>query len=210
MIPVIFENESVLVVDKPAGISTIPERKIEKESVLSHLSETTPKKLYVVHRLDKETSGILVFAKNPEAHQFINDQFSSRKVRKTYIAITQGIVAQENGVIEKPIRSCGSGRVKVDLELGKPCITEFEVEKRLESNTLVRIYPLTGRRHQIRVHFYSIGHPIAGDPLYGKKDEQKQYPRLMLHALRIEFTLPGGESITLESPLPDSFKSLLS
>jgi tRNA pseudouridine32 synthase/23S rRNA pseudouridine746 synthase len=210
MINVIYENRDILAVDKPAGISTIPERNMERESVLSHLSGKYPEKIYVVHRLDKETSGILIFAKNPRAHQLINDQFSSRTIEKTYVAITHGIIKREKGIVESPLRPCGSGRIKVDSEKGKPCITEYEVVKRLENKTMVRVHPKTGRRHQIRVHFYSIGHPIVGDPLYGNLDEQKQYPRMMLHASRIRFILPGGEPTTLESPLPDSFQTLVS
>lgn len=210
IIPVIFENTDILAVDKPVGISTIPERNIEKESVLLYLSKKYPEKIFVVHRLDKETSGILIFAKNPGAHRFVNDQFSSRRVEKTYIAITQGIIKEEKGVLESPLRPCGSGRIKVDFESGKPSITEYEVTKRLENKTMVRIHPLTGRRHQIRVHFYSIGHPIVGDLLYGNTEEQKQYQRMMLHASSIRFILPGDESIALESPLPDTFLSFVS
>lgn len=205
-IPVLFEDDDVLAVDKPEGIATIPERQEGKDSLLALLSSVRPERLYVVHRLDKEASGVILFAKNADAHQHLNDQFATRLVRKTYLALVHGAFTAEKGVIKKPIRQFGSGRMAVDARRGKPCTTEFEIAERLGAHTLVRVFPLTGRRHQIRVHFYSIGHPVVGDPLYGDRTTRLGYPRLMLHAWKLEFKLPSGGDMVIEAPVPESFE----
>jgi RluA family pseudouridine synthase len=163
----------------------------------------------VAHRLDKETSGIIIFAKNVAAHRYLNDQFSQRNVRKTYVALTHGVIEENSGIIDKPLRQFGSGRMGVDPQRGKPCITEFRVEERLGAYTLVQVHPITGRRHQIRVHLYSIGHPIVGDLRYGDREVQQQFPRLMLHAQRIAFRLPTGEEVVVEAAIPQSFQEVV-
>jgi tRNA pseudouridine32 synthase/23S rRNA pseudouridine746 synthase len=113
------------------------------------------------------------------------------------------------GVVNKPIREFGSGRMGVDEKRGKPSSTEFKVYERLKAYTLVRAYPLTGRRHQIRVHLYTLGHPIVGDLRYGDREAQEKFPRLMLHAMEIEFDLPSGERLKVEAPVPESFEAVL-
>ncbi len=168
-----------------------------------------PGKLYVVHRLDKDVSGVILFAKNAAAHKYLNDQFSHQNIRKTYVALTHGVIKETNGTIDKPLRQFGSGRMGVDLYRGKPCITQFCVADRFEGYTLVRAHPLTGRRHQIRVHFYSIGHPIVGDLRYGDKLVQRTFPRLMLHAQEIAFRLPSGEKVAIEAPISETFESAM-
>jgi tRNA pseudouridine32 synthase/23S rRNA pseudouridine746 synthase len=206
---ILFEDDHIIAVNKPEGIASIPERAPGKESLLSLLSPRFPGKLYVVHRLDKEVSGVILFAKNAQAHKYLNDQFSSRNVFKTYLALVHGIIEEDQGLIEKPIRQFGSGRMAVDPIRGKASATSFEVTERFGSHTLVRVHPQTGRRHQIRVHFYSLGHPIAGDPGYGEKAIQRLYPRLMLHAQEIRFRLPGGREIMVEAALPESFQMVV-
>jgi len=216
MLPILFENDDIIAVDKPPGLASIPERDKTKESVLAQLSRVYPHKIYVVHRLDKNASGVILFAKNARTHKYLSRQFTSRTVKKTYLALVHGVVAEGRGVIDKPLRQFASGRVAVDSERGKPSVTEFEVVQRLDSYTLVRAYPLTGRLHQLRVHFYSIGHPIVGDRLYsqarGTTDERRSTmhdARLMLHAERIIFRLPSGEELTIESPIPDFFAQVV-
>jgi len=209
MIHTLFEDDDILAADKPEGIACIPERVKGKENLLSVLESARPGKLYVVHRIDKEASGIVLFAKNAAAHRHVSLQFENRSVRKTYAALTHGVIAESGGRIEKPLRPFGSGRAGVDEGRGKACSTEFHVEARFESCTMVRVHPLTGRRHQIRVHLYSIGHPIAGDPLYGEQAEQIRFPRLMLHARTIGFALPSGRFVTVESALPKTFLDVL-
>jgi len=209
MIQILFENNDILAVNKPEGLASIPEGEKGKDCLLSLLAPLSPGRLYVVHRLDKETSGIIIFAKNVAAHSYLNDQFSQRNVRKTYVALTHGVIEESSGIIDKPLRQFGSGRMGVDPQRGKPCITEFRVEERLRAYTLVQVHPITGRRHQIRVHLYSIGHPIVGDLRYGDRGVQRQFPRLMLHAQAITFRLPTGEQVTLEASTPQSFLAIV-
>jgi RluA family pseudouridine synthase len=209
-IRVLFENDDIIAVDKPEKLASIPERNPEKISLLRILTETLQRRLYVVHRLDKQVSGVIVFAKTPHAHRHLNALFEHRQVSKTYIALVHGVIEDTGGVIDKPLRRFGSGRMGEDAERGKPCRTEFTVQERLPSCTLVRVNPLTGRKHQIRAHFFGIGHPIVGDTLYGDKTLQKTYPRLMLHALSLCLNLPTGEYACLESEIPSAFKRYFS
>jgi len=209
MISILFEDDDVVVVDKPEGLASIPERSTEKECLLLLLSKLLAQKLLVVHRLDKEVSGIIVFAKNPEAHRCLNDQFCTRAVRKTYLGLAQGVIEQQSGTINMPIRQFGSGRMGIDASRGKRSVTTYQVMKRFEAYTLVSINPITGRRHQIRAHFFGIGHPIAGDLKYGDRAVQRRFPRLMLHAQRIEFRLPTGREMAVDAPVPESFDSFM-
>jgi 23S rRNA-/tRNA-specific pseudouridylate synthase len=128
--------------------------------------------------------------------------FEQRKIHKTYLAIVHGPIEEDSGTIDKPLRRFGSGRMGEDQKKGKPCITQYTVETRCSGYTLVKVHPQTGRKHQIRAHFFSIGHPIVGDTLYGDTSIQKKYPRLMLHALAISFSSPEQEDLLIESPSP--------
>jgi tRNA pseudouridine32 synthase/23S rRNA pseudouridine746 synthase len=209
MILTLFEDADVLVVNKPEGLASIPERDTTQESLLSQLSAARPTTLYVVHRLDKEVSGVIIFAKNAAAHKFLNEQFSHHTVRKTYRAVVHGVIAQESGTIHKSLRQFGSGRMGVDSKRGKESVTTFHVLKRFDAHTLAEAYPVTGRRHQIRVHLYSLGHAIVGDSLYGEKAMQYPFPRLMLHAQKIEVRLPSGNEVMIEAPVSESFAKVL-
>lgn len=209
MIPILFENDDLVAINKPEGLASIPERLNTADNLLAQLTEMFFQKLYVVHRLDKEVSGVILFAKHAAAHQFLNDQFSQRHVRKTYLALTHGVIVEEQGVIAKPIRQFGSGRMGVDDQRGKPAETEFQVIERFQTYTLLKAFPVTGRRHQIRVHLYSIGHPIVGDVRYGDKHLQSQFPRVMLHACRVELQAPSGDTLSIEARLPTSFETVL-
>lgn len=206
MIPVLYEDDGIIAVDKPAGISSIPERDLSVESVLSILEKQIKQKLFIVHRLDKEVSGVMLFAKNALAHKYLNEEFFGRNVKKTYLALTLGTIHEAKGKIDKPIRQFGSGRMGVDEKKGKPSLTRYEVLKRFDAHTLLYACPVTGRRHQIRVHLYHLGHPVAGDPLYGDRNIQKNYPRLMLHAERIQFNNSLEKEIIIDSKPPEEFK----
>jgi RluA family pseudouridine synthase len=206
-IPVLFENEDLIALDKPEALASIPERNRENRCLLTLLSGHLGQKLFVVHRLDKQASGVIVFAKHPAMHRFLNAQFAERRVHKTYLALVHGVIAEDGGLIDTPLRRYGSGRMGADRERGKPCLTEFAVEARLAGSSRVRVSPVTGRKHQIRAHFFGIGHPIVGDRLYGDKALQKTYPRLMLHSWRIGFTLPSGQALRIESEVPPAFSS---
>lgn len=209
MIDVLYEDEDILAVNKPEGLVAVPERRRVEQSLIEMLSTQRAEKLYIVHRIDRETSGVIVFARNAEAHRQLNRQFETRSVEKVYLALVHGIIRDDQGEIDKPLRQFGSGRVGVDDQRGKASVTEFRVLDRLPAFTLLEVRPRTGRRHQIRVHLYSIGHPVLGDPLYGDKAVQSSYPRLMLHARRLSLHLPSGQRLTLEAPIPESFSRVV-
>jgi tRNA pseudouridine32 synthase / 23S rRNA pseudouridine746 synthase len=204
-VPVLFENDDLIAVDKPERLSSIPERNPAKVSLLKLLADARKQKLYVVHRLDKQVSGVILFAKNAETHRYLNQLFEQRRIQKTYLALVHGVIGQGSAVIAAPLRRFGSGRMGVDQQKGKPCVTEFKVERRFPDYTLVKAYPLTGRKHQIRAHFFNIGHAIVGDTLYGDRSLQKRYPRLMLHALTLRFRSPAQDDIMIESAIPPVF-----
>ena len=208
-IPILFENDDLIAVSKPEKLASIPERNREKICLLKILNENFQRKFFVVHRLDKQVSGIILFAKNAETHRCLNLLFERRQIQKTYIALVHGTIKEEGGSIDLALRRFGSGRMGPDTDRGKPCRTEFSVRERPPGYTLVHVNPLTGRKHQIRAHFFSIGHPIVGDTLYGDKSSQKTFPRLMLHATSLRFKLPDSDEITIESSIPDSFTGVL-
>lgn len=206
-LPLLYETPDYLAVNKPEDIASIPERLPGSESILQILQRDRGERLYVVHRLDKEASGVLVFARNAEAHRHLNRRFDDRAVRKTYLAVLHGVVAAPGGSIKSPIRQFGSGRMGVDGR-GKLSETDFDVVERWPSHTFVKAFPRTGRRHQLRVHFYSVGHPIVGDRRYGNMAVQTQFRRLMLHALQISFLLPTLERVDIKADPPASFQEM--
>jgi tRNA pseudouridine32 synthase / 23S rRNA pseudouridine746 synthase len=208
-IRVLFENDDLIAVDKPAGLASIPERNPAKISLLKILSERLGRKFWVVHRLDKQVSGVILFAKNAGAHRYLNRLFEQRQVCKTYLALVHGTIEGEGGEITDPLRRFGSGRMGADAAGGKACRTDYTVAARLPEYTLVKVSPRTGRKHQIRAHLCGAGHPIVGDPLYGERALQKRYPRLMLHAVRLELKSASGEEVCIASKLPQSFLAML-
>jgi RluA family pseudouridine synthase len=204
-IPVLYEDEDIIALEKPINLASIPERNPEKISLLKVLQEARGKKYHVVHRLDKQVSGVILFAGNADAHRFLNAQFEHRRVRKTYLALVHGEIAEDSGVIEIPLRRFGSGRMGEDRLRGKISTTEFSVMRRQPGYSLVEIRPVTGRKHQIRAHFFILGHPVVGDRLYGDRAAQRSHPRLMLHALRIRFELPSGKRVDVRAEIPVAF-----
>ncbi|PKL82034.1 MAG: RluA family pseudouridine synthase [Ignavibacteriae bacterium HGW-Ignavibacteriae-3] len=209
-IEILFENEDLLAANKPEGISSITENDTTLNSLHSLLEKKIDKKLFIVHRLDKEVSGVILFAKNSRTHKFLNDQFAERKVKKYYTALVIGVIKENEGIIRKPIREFGSGRMGIDDRKGKPSETKFRVVQRFKDYTLLELNPSTGRRHQLRVHLYSIGYPIVGDVRYGDKTVQEKYSRIMLHAKSLEFQLSNGNNEYVEAPFPSTFSETLS
>lgn len=205
MIRVLYEDTDVVAADKPAGIASIPESAGDDRCLQARLSIQLDAKLLPVHRLDKEVSGVIIFAKNTQAHAWLNGQFSERLAKKQYLALVHGIVTNDSGTISRKIREFGSGRMGVDEQKGKASRTAFEVVRRYSWCTLMHAFPETGRRHQLRVHFYAIGHPIVGDRRYGDRKIQERYPRLMLHAQSLSIRVPSGKAVSIESPVPDDF-----
>lgn len=193
---IIHEDDRLIAIDKPAGLPVIPGRNLpDHETLVAQVSAHIGGKAFVVHRLDRETSGIILFAKDAAAHRELSMQFAGRSVAKKYLALVQGRIDKDDAV-EAPIRQFGSGRMGIG-KTGKPAITAFGVMQASTRSSLLEVSPATGRRHQIRVHLYSIGHPVMGDRLYGADRPVGGCPRLMLHALQIIFKHPDGRMLTL-------------
>ena len=206
-ISVLWENDDFLAADKPEGVLSVSQT--GEPGLPDLLRPRFPDKLFPVHRLDRGASGVIVFAKNAAAHRHLNAEFDRREVRKTYLALVDGVPASNRGQINAPLREFGSGRMGVDPSRGKPSSTDWKTAERFDGATLLRVEPATGRRHQIRVHLYHIGHPILGDLRYGEKARQARFPRLMLHAQSLDFALPSGERVAVEAPPPPSFEAVL-
>ncbi|MBI4349685.1 MAG: RluA family pseudouridine synthase [Elusimicrobia bacterium] len=209
-VAILYQDERLLAVDKPSGVLVVPGRGGGSAAPLAAtLGETLGLRLFVVHRLDRDTSGVLLFAKDAGTHRALCAKFESREARKTYLAAVAGKWGKPR-LLEEPIRQFGSGRSGVSLD-GKPSATEVrEVDGFGERASLVEASPKTGRRHQVRVHLYAAGHPVLGDPLYGKPGEwSKRAPRLMLHASRLSFEL-DGKPFAAQAPMPPDFTMFLS
>ncbi|HEX2959201.1 MAG TPA: RNA pseudouridine synthase [Chitinispirillaceae bacterium] len=188
--------------NKYPGFAVIPGRGISEDIVLVNLIEKQLKyRCLVVHRIDLETSGIVLFAKNLHTHRHLNIQFERREIKKNYLTLVQGMMKSDI-TVNSPIRQYGSGRMGVD-PFGKPSTTEIRIVERLPDTTLLDVSPHTGRRHQIRVHCYSSGHPIIGDSLYGKDRPVGGVARLMLHAYQIKITDPVTGKERLFKAMPD-------
>ncbi len=207
-IPVVYENKDLLVVNKPAGILVHP-AKNEKNTLIDYFSNAR-----LVHRLDKDTSGLLLLAKNEKTYNWLKDKFKNRKVTKKYLALVQGVPKQKTGIISKSIsRSKKRGRIQTTAPIGKrrTAITRYKVLKNYAKYSLLEVSPKTGRTHQIRVHLASIGHPIVGDEKYKFKRQTcpPELDRQFLHASYLKFKTPDGNTIELESKLPETLAKIL-
>ncbi len=226
---ILVENEAFIGVNKPAGLLTIPDRYNPNLPALSKLLEQKYGKIYIVHRLDKDTSGVLLFAKNKTAHQFYSQKFQDRKIDKFYKGLVVGRIWDQEGEINTPIaaQSGKGGRMKT-AKKGMEARTKFEVIDSFGLYTLLKLQLFTGRTHQIRVHLQSIGHPIAMDRLYGSADpfylssikrkyrvgkyQEEERPlmsRQALHASSLHFTDEKGQKHEINAPLPKDFKAVL-
>ena len=204
----IYQDENVLAVSKPAGVAVIPGRGLAEEPLKAVLERSLGARLYVAHRLDRDASGLVVFAKNAASHRSLCLQFEGRRVRKKYLALVLGRVDASRGEVDRPIRAFGSGRMGTGPG-GKPSRTLYRVLERFADASLLEVEPSGGRRHQIRVHLCGIGHPIVGDPLYGGPRPVGGASRLMLHALELGFRLPDGRPIVLRADPPPDFQAVL-
>ena len=206
---VLHEDEELVAVDKPAGMATAAGGGIDDDASLhGWVTRHVGARTYIVHRLDRGTSGVIVFAKTAEAHRRLSQAFEARAVSKRYVAVVEGHVRRATGDVAEPLRTFGSGRVGVDPK-GSEALTHYRRLERLQGADLLQIEPLTGRRHQIRVHCYAIGHPVLGDTRYGAVRPVGGAPRLMLHAA--EVTLPGAdeEPLRIHADPPPDFEALL-
>ncbi|MBI5881944.1 MAG: RNA pseudouridine synthase [Elusimicrobia bacterium] len=204
---------------KPSGVPVIPGRSAPTASTadsgpcLRAALEAVRGPVFVVHRIDQDASGVVLFAKDRKTHRDLCLQFERRRTRKTYLAAVQGVVAGD-GSVDRPIREFGSGRMGIaqggySLPGGKSALTRYRVLERFAAATLLEVEPVTGRRHQIRVHLYAAGHPILGDALYGKDRPVGGAPRLMLHGLEIGFFGADGEAKKVKCEPPEDFARVL-
>jgi 23S rRNA pseudouridine1911/1915/1917 synthase len=214
---IIYEDNDLLVIDKPAGLSVHPGpghlTHTLANAVLHYLpglaAEAESLRPGIVHRLDKDTSGLIIVAKNRVAQANLSDQFKERTVAKTYITLVKGKLTPENGVIEADIGRDPKHRQKMAVVTsGKEARTDYKVIKYYDNHTLLEIKPETGRTHQIRVHLAAIGYPVVGDYTYGPAD--RRLPRQFLHAAKISFNLPSsGKRVEFTSPLPPDLEKVL-
>jgi tRNA pseudouridine32 synthase/23S rRNA pseudouridine746 synthase len=191
---VLYLDDVLLVVDKPSGLLSVPGRGEDKHDCLLSRVKTEYEDALIVHRLDMETSGVMVFARNKEIHRKLSGLFEQREVQKRYIAVVDGRIKDAAGMINLPLICDWPNRPRqiVDHDLGKPSVTRYKaLTRNIEENTTrVELEPETGRSHQLRVHLQSIGHPILGDRLYANEQQQAKASRLLLHALSLSFVHP--------------------
>ncbi len=202
--PIVFEDDRIVAVNKPVGLPTIPGRGEIGVAVNVEIERRLRKKVFTVHRLDLDASGLLVFAKDAETHRLLSMEFEERRAKKEYLVAVLGVMSG-SGEINKPLREFSSGRVAPAPD-GKKAVTRWRVERSLGGATLLRVETLTGRKHQIRAHFSSEGHPVLGDPRYGPAPRPiGGAKRLMLHAWTLRLDL--GYELKAE-PGPD-FEAVL-
>lgn len=204
-LPQLHLDDALLVVDKPAGLPSVPGRAPGLlDCMASRVQALVPDAL-VVHRLDMATSGLLVFARHKAVQRALSHAFAQREVSKGYVAVVAGELAHDRGEIDLPLIADWPNRPlqKVDREAGKPSLTQYRVLSRHNGHTRVALSPLTGRSHQLRVHLQALGHPILGDTLYAPPEVVALSPRLLLHASALAFRHPvTGEAMRFESPVP--------
>ncbi|MFH1769891.1 MAG: RluA family pseudouridine synthase [Parcubacteria group bacterium] len=222
---IIHENKNFLVLDKPSGLLTHPKNSNDKtESVVSWILKKYPEiknigedpiRPGIVHRLDKETSGLMIVARTQDAFGYFKKQFQEHKIQKTYLALVYGQVKNGYGTIDKPLGKIGTRQTtqiqgKHELK-ERDAITDYKVLERYKDYTLLEVMPRTGRTHQIRIHLKSIGHPIVCDIWYAGRKAicPPELGRLFLHAQKLEFTTPEGQGLMLETEIPEILQNFL-
>mgnify|MGYP001592668803 CR=1 FL=1 len=238
-IKILYEDSNIFAIDKPSGISVHPDGRTKEKTITDWVLKNYPrmknvgepqffedkgkkieiKRPGVVHRLDRDTSGVLILAKNQKTYEFLKNLFQNREIKKTYHAIVSGNIKDERGVINKPIGRSPTDFRKYSANRGargemREAITRYKVLHRfsvgLNRLTYLEVYPKTGRTHQIRVHMKAIDHPVVCDSLYNEKSVcPKGLKRMALHAKSIEFTDQKGKVLKIESPLPKEFEKML-
>lgn len=201
---VVHADHAILAVNKPAGLLSVPGKGAHlADCLLSRVQAAFPTAL-LVHRLDRDTSGVMVFALSPAAQRHLGLQFEKRQTKKTYVARVWGEMAQRRGTVDLPLCVDWPNRPRqmVDHENGRAAITDWRVQRIEDGTTRVRLMPQTGRSHQLRVHMLSLGHPILGDPFYAE-GAARDFPRLMLHAEELRLRHPdGGRGMAFRVPCP--------
>lgn len=201
---ILHHDHELLVVNKPNGLLSVPGKGEHlADCLIARIQAVFPEAL-LVHRLDRDTSGVMVFALTPHAQRHLGLQFEKRQTKKVYIAEVWGEVAEDSGTVDLPLIVDWPNRPKqhVDYENGKAAQTDWKVVRRRDGKTRMRLMPLTGRSHQLRVHMLELGHPILGDPFYAS-GAARDFPRLMLHAESLRLRHPdGGKHHTFKAKCP--------
>ncbi len=217
---IVYEDQDLLVVNKPAGLVVHPSHGHPTGTLVNAVLAHCPDLLGVggevrpgiVHRLDKDTSGLLLVAKNDLAFRHLQRQFKDREVHKVYLALVEGLLPLPRGIIDAPVGRDPRDRKRMAVTArgGREARTQYRVLEYFEQHSLVEAEPVTGRTHQIRVHLASLGHPVVGDSLYGFRRQRWLIGRHFLHAARISFTLPSsGQSVHFSAPLPPELDAVL-
>ena len=218
---IVFENDDLLVVDKPAGMVVHPAAGHETGTLVHAVLGYDPdlegiggeERPGVVHRLDKETSGLILLAKNERAHRWLQEQFRLRKVEKTYLALVDGAPPTPRGRVEAPIGRDPAHRKKMAIMppgKGREAVSEYLTLESFKAHTLLEFHPFTGRTHQIRLHCMFLGCPIVGDKIYGHRKQSIEMERHFLHAAKLKIMLPGmNKPQTFEAPLPEELQAIL-
>jgi 23S rRNA pseudouridine1911/1915/1917 synthase len=216
---IIYEDDDVLVVNKPSGMVVHPAPGNYEHTLVNgllyHINQLSqgshPLRPGIVHRIDKDTSGLLMVAKNDESHRILAEELKAKETKREYLALVKGVIGNPNGKIEAPIGRDYKDRKRMAVhEFGKPAVTHFVVLERFSNATLIRCILETGRTHQIRVHLAFIGHPVWGDPIYGKKAESDDFGQF-LHAATLGFTHPTThEFLNFSVDIPKPFADILS
>ncbi len=220
-VDVIYVDENVIVVNKPAGMVVHPGAGNTQDTLVNAILHRWPDiarvgeegRPGVVHRLDKETSGVLILARNETAYNWLVRQFKSRKTKKTYLALVDGEPPTPTGRVETAIGRDEKNRQRMAVvygDKGKNAVTEYHTLERYADHTLLEVQPLTGRTHQIRVHMAFLGCPVTGDRIYGRRKKSLDIPRFFLHAHKLTIKLPGEEEPTeFTAPLAADLKEIL-
>ena len=219
---VIYEDEQILVINKPFGLVVHPGAGLTGGTLANGLifyypeikEVGSPLRPGIIHRLDKDTSGLMVVARTQAAYNFLKQQFEERTVEKIYLGLAKGRFKEKEGIISLPVGRHPALRQKMSVKSKKPrvALTRYEVLREFRHSTFLALKPLTGRTHQLRVHLAAIGHPLVGDSRYGQTqgNRRQQERRLFLHAFRLSFRHPlSGEKVEFESPLPPALEARL-
>ena len=225
---VVLETEDYIIINKPAGLLSIPDRE-GKEISLKNILKDKYDNIFTVHRLDRDTSGLIIFAKNEQTHKYLSQQFEEREVEKIYIGLVSGSLSNKKNSIDAPImENPGKKGLMIVHKQGKESLTDYEVMEDFGRYSLVKFRIHTGRTHQIRVHMQSIGHAVACDPLYGdgkpvlisslkqkfklSKTQEEEKPilnRIALHAHQLKFMDMKGKLVSVEGVLPKDLKATI-
>lgn len=201
---ILYEDDQIIVADKPAGLLSVPGKLAGREDCLITRLQAARWDALLVHRLDCDTSGVMIFARNKRAQGFLGQEFEQRRAQKTYIARVAGQMSGDAGRVDLPLCADWPNRPRqmVSHELGRPAVTDWKVIGREATETRARLTPLTGRSHQLRVHMLALGHPILGDPIYAT-GPARDFPRLMLHAETLSLHHPAsGQRVSFSAICP--------